>query len=210
MALSSDSSSKRSKFMSSLLNIHPRDSLQMGKILVSKSKKSKSGDRTQVKILECSPQALLSVLTLSSRRESVSLCVSLRKSSLVELKHVDSTENSAGSLSTSLPSLMRIKELLYRNGPHSHTSERWCTHVRWLNRSCQWIWGLCWHQGGELRTSPWVSQPGCGAVRQCTLRRQKHVNTDLYKVYSGDCRWTWSNPENRCATIVLRSNCCDR
>lgn len=110
--------------MSSLLNIHPRDSLQMGKILVSKSKKSKSGDRTQVKILECSPQALLSVLTLSSRRESVSLCVSLRKSSLVELKHVDSTENSAGSLSTSLPSLMRIKELLYRNGPHSHTSER--------------------------------------------------------------------------------------
>lgn len=41
MALSSDWSSSRSKFMSSLLNIQPSESLQMGKILVSKSEEER-------------------------------------------------------------------------------------------------------------------------------------------------------------------------
>lgn len=41
MALSSDWSSRRSKFMSSLLNIQPRESLHMGRMLVSKSRGEK-------------------------------------------------------------------------------------------------------------------------------------------------------------------------
>lgn len=54
-ALSSDWSSSRSKFMSSLLNIQPRESLQMGRMLVSKSRGKKVPAIKQIKLGSSQP-----------------------------------------------------------------------------------------------------------------------------------------------------------
>lgn len=86
---------------------------------------------------------------------------------------------------------MTFQQLLGTNTrTHTHRHTAWgCTHVQWWSQSCQRIWGLCWHRGGELRTSPSVWQRDCEALYQCKL--QKHTHTDTQNnEEKGSCQST--------------------
>lgn len=163
MALSSDWSSRRSKFMSSLLNIQPRESLHMGRMLVSKSRGEKRFRKWREK-------KILSKFLWSYRTWD-------------EFRHVDITENRGGTLSTLLSaghhegSVAVWQEKTTHTHRQIHILLRDYTHVLQWSLSCQRIWDLCWHRGEELRTSPSVWQPGCEALRQCKLHTHTHTHT---------------------------------